>query len=63
MGVVDPPYPEKELDELNEKQRKILRRAVHKQLNTSPEIRRLLRLKTLSVYKRLTSKRKVRRKK
>jgi hypothetical protein len=56
MGIFPPVYPDEELEVLNEKQRAILRDAVLSQIQTSTEIRRLLRKKTLPVYNQLISK-------
>lgn len=56
MGIFPPVYPDEELEVLDERQREILRDAVLQQLQTSPEIRRLLREKTLPVYNQLISK-------
>ncbi len=56
MGVIDPIYDCDETAGLSEKERQILRRAVLRQLNTSPQVRKLLRRKTLAVFKQLTSR-------
>jgi hypothetical protein len=62
MGIFPPVYPDEELEVLNEKQRAILRDAVLSQIQTSTEIRRLLRKKTLPVYNQwISKKRKTRR--
>jgi hypothetical protein len=56
MGIFPPVYPCEELEVLNERQREILRDAVLHQIQTSAQIRRLLRTKTLPVYNQLISK-------
>lgn len=56
MGGFDPIYDCGETEGLSEKEKQILRAAVVRQLNTSSQIRELLRKKTLPVYKKLTSK-------
>jgi hypothetical protein len=56
MGIFPPVYPYEELEALNERQREILRDAVLHQIQTSTQIRRLLRRKTLPVYNQLISK-------
>jgi hypothetical protein len=56
MGFVDPIYDCEETEGLSEKEKHILRQAVLHQLNTSVQIRELLRKKTLPVFKKLTSK-------
>jgi hypothetical protein len=56
MGIFPPVYPYEELEVLNERQREILRDAVLHQIQTSTQIRRLLRRKTLPVYNQLISK-------
>ena len=56
MGVMDPIYDCEETAGLSEKEQKILRQAVLRQLNTSAQVRKLLRRKTLAVFKQLTSK-------
>jgi hypothetical protein len=54
MGLMSPVYPPEELNALDEKQRRILQEAILHQLQTSPEIRNMLRMKTLPVYEKLT---------
>jgi hypothetical protein len=56
MGGFDPIYDCDETEGLSEKERQTLRQAVLRQLNTSPQVRKLLRRKTLAVFKQLTSK-------
>jgi hypothetical protein len=56
MGIFPPVYPCEELKELNERQRAILREAVLHEIQTSAQIRRLLRDKTRPVYNQLISK-------
>jgi hypothetical protein len=56
MGGFDPIYDCDETEGLTEEQKRILREAVLHQLNTSAQIRKLLRRKTSSVYNKLTSK-------
>ena len=56
MGGFDPVYDCEETEGLSEKDKQILREAVLHQLNTSAPIRKLLRRKTLSVFTKLTSK-------
>jgi hypothetical protein len=56
MGGFHAIYDREETEGLSEKEQQILREAVLRQLNTSAQIRELLRKKTLPVYKKLTSK-------
>jgi hypothetical protein len=56
MGGFDPIYDCEETEGLSEKEQKLLRQAVLRQLNTSAQVRKLLRRKTLAVFKQLTSK-------
>jgi hypothetical protein len=56
MGGFDPVYDCEETEGLSEKEKQILREAVLHQLNTSADIRKLLRKKTQSVFNKLTSK-------
>jgi hypothetical protein len=56
MGGFDPVYDCEETEGLSEKEKQILREAVLHQLNTSADIRKLLRKKTHSVFNKLTSK-------
>ena len=56
MGGFDPIYDCEETEGLSEKEQQVLREAVLRQLNTSAQIRELLRKKTLPVFKKLTSK-------
>jgi hypothetical protein len=53
MGCLVPVFTIPELDSLDEKQLEILRDAVLNEIRTSPEIRRIVREKTLPVFNRL----------
>jgi len=53
MGLIPPPYLCDELEKLDENQRHQLREAVLKALKGSPEINKILRKKTLPLYKKL----------
>jgi hypothetical protein len=57
MGGFDPVYDCEEIEGLSVKERQMLRAEVLRQLNTSPQIRELLRKKTLPVFRKLMSKR------
>jgi hypothetical protein len=57
MGGFAPIYDSEETEELSEKDRQTLRDAVLHELNTHPEIRELLRKRTLPLYEKLKKKR------
>jgi hypothetical protein len=56
MGGFAPVYPPKAMAKLDEKKRDELRQAIQRVLQTDPQVRRLLRQKTLPVFKQLISK-------
>jgi hypothetical protein len=56
MGGFSPVYPPEDMDKLDTKQRDELRNAVLKVLQTDPQVRNLLKSKTLPVFKKLVSK-------
>jgi len=58
MGGFDPIYDCDETEGLTEEEKRKLREAVLHQLNTSTQIRSLLRKKTMGVYNKLSRKRK-----
>jgi hypothetical protein len=54
MGACSVLYTTAELRALDEKQRRELQQAIMRQLQTSPEIRSMLREKTRPIYEKLT---------
>lgn len=53
MGIFPPVYPDNDLNSLSDKKRQTLRNAVLRQLQTSPEIRRILKRKTQALFNQL----------
>jgi hypothetical protein len=53
MGVFGPVYPPDDLDKLDKEKRDQLRAAIVKVLQTDPDVRKLLKDKTFSVYQQL----------